>query len=620
MKRLLLIAAMLCGLLLPQLLANTKRNTDSNRPQTVHLITEQELEIAYPTLPKNAKEVYKRIQILLDGKEVPFTYLSYFDFGVYAQNPIVNVRLHTPIEVGTYRGKTGVSQTPGSNTQVQLGPQAAARIQVKIGKEITTAQWVPFYDYKNIGSKSKIAVTGTKDCNTVAANDSHLNIAYSNEHVIDYAGGGIHRMTGRGELITQNAVDHGVDIMLVGTHQSVYEAPQWRELYNPADYRTRRVIEGTVEKPIIVATADDVMRQTSQGDMLRTQSDFFYLGEAFIRLFWQVAVDGSEQGATLGCRRVPLSVYNNANDYRYDLHIAQAYAEALREQKYPGNRMLQSIEDYFVYGAMIFYEFIPESADGKWHLNNGPVNTREELKQYDANLYRPLCGIFGEWEYFSSENSQGFDKGGDGVRSAMPWFWHTQPDNFTPQSLSYPNLAIEHVWVIAENQIEVKFNREVKDINNLYESSNWVIEHSEDGGVNWSVIPHKMAGGYLWRAITLELPSSSEFCFTTGNYGRSFRGFTQQDLDERSLEAGGWIASDEKVSATALKFGEYVGLDEAISKHGAGLNGAFRVRYTGVKSVHDWAGNRLEKRALEASFNPWVGHVYRSPLVGVYMY
>ncbi|MGL5272690.1 MAG: hypothetical protein ACRC8J_04295, partial [Phocaeicola sp.] len=117
-----------------------------------------------------------------------------------------------------------------------------------------------------------------------------------------------------------------------------------------------------------------------------------------------------------------------------------------------------------------------------------------------------------------------------------------------------------------------------------------------------------------------ELPSSSEFCFTTGNYGRSFRGFTQQDLDERSLEAGGWIASDEKVSATALKFGEYVGLDEAISKHGAGLNGAFRVRYTGVKSVHDWSGNRLEKSTSEANFKPWVGHVYRSPLVGVYMY
>ena len=587
----------------------------------VNLITDREVEIVCPTKPEDDQEVYSHIIVSVDGEKVEYTYLSYFNFGRYAHAPVINIRLKDPLNVGTLRGKTGNARTPGENTQAVLGPQAAASLQVRTGNQSVTAKWEPFYDYMNIGSKSKLTATGTATCGTLAENDEHLGIAYTNEYVIDYAAGGIHRMTGRAELITQNAVDYGVVIMIVGADQSVYEAPQWRELFDPADYKTRRVIEGTLEKPVIVTTADDVMRQQSAGEMQRAKSDFFYLGESFARMFWRIGVDGSENGATLGCRRVPRSVYNDPDDYRYDKHVTAAYEEAKATNRYPGTKMMHSVEDYFVYGTMIFYEFMPESANGGWIYEGGPVNTREELKRYDYALYRPMCGIYGEWEYFSSENNTGFDNGRDGVRSAMPWFWHTQADNYDITTEAYPALDIEHVWVIAENQIEIRFNREVKDMTALYNVDNWKIQHSADGGSTWNDVSHVMAGGYLWRAITLQLPQGSSFGFTAGSFGRSFRGFTHEDINERNVSAGGWIDHDQAVSPTALKFGQYVDINEAISKYGAGMNGMFRVQYTSATPVRDWAGNLLPATKLyNATFKPWVGNVYRSPLTGVYIY
>ncbi|MCL1974132.1 MAG: hypothetical protein FWG54_04860, partial [Bacteroidetes bacterium] len=576
------------------------------------LITDREVEIVCSTKPANAQEVYDHFTVTVLGEKVDYTYLSYFDFGPYAKAPVINIRLVKPLNVGTLRGKTGVARTPGEDTQALLGPAAAATLRVKTDNREITAEWVPFYDYRNIGSKSKISVTGT---------------AALQEHVVDYAAGGINRMTGRAEMITQNSVDYGLTVMVVGPDQSVYEAPQWRELFNPDDYKTRRVIEGSIEKPIIVATADDVMRQEGVGSMDRPKSDFFYLGEAFARLFWKVGVDGSPEGATLGCRRIPRSVYNDLDDYRYDKHIVAAYQKAKENNKYPGTKMMQSVEDYFVYGTLIFYEFIPETADGQWSQAGGPVNTREELKRYDPELYRPLCGIFGEWEYFSSENSDGFDRGRDGVRLSMPWFWHSQADNFDVTAFPYPDLEVEHVWVIAENQIEIKFNREVKDMTNLYHAGNWRVEQSVDKGKTWrDVTGVTMAGGYLWRAITLQINTSGENAsnvgsFTLGHFGRSFRGFTQEDIIERNQAAGGWIDNNEQVSSTALRFGQYVGVEEAVSQFGARLNGLFRVRYTGNTPVCDWAGHQLPAdKPHEAEFKPWVGNVYRSPLTGVYIY
>lgn len=569
----------------------------------VNLITDKEIEICFDA-PVKRQNTKLSFTVLVDGQEVDYDYLSYFDFGPYAAQPRVNVRLKEPLDVGTLSGRTGTAVTPLSGTSSTLGPIAADRISViatATGQKYADADWVPFYSYRQLGQKSKIHATGTAKCNTLAAN-SLTNTAYNAEYVINYCGEGINKMVGRAETLTLNAVEKGLCVRIVGPDQSVYEAPEYRELYNPADYKTRTHIAGTLDKPIIVTTADDVMRQASTGEMNRPKSDRFYMGEAFLRLYWTL-------GVKEGCPRTPLSVYNDPDDYRYDKHIEAAYEHAKANNLWPGTKMMDSVEDYFTYAGMVWYEFIPESPDGKWYPEAFPVNTRAELKEYDPDLFRPMVGVFGEFEYFSGLSNQTFNSGNDTVRSHMPWFWHCQVDNYGIDDQAYEPLAVEHCWVIANDQIELKFNREVKDITAATTASNWRVYR--DGQQLTGV---QIRGAYVWKSITLQVSN-----LTVGAFGRDFRGFTQQDIDERKVSAGGWIADTEVASATALQKGEFVGLDEAIAR-GAGLNGVITVEFVGNTDVCDWAGNKLEKTTHTTEFHPWMGNAYRSPLTGFYVY
>ncbi|MEL7566635.1 MAG: hypothetical protein AAGU27_17385 [Dehalobacterium sp.] len=437
--------------------------------------------------------------------------------------------------------------------------------------------------------------------------------AYNGTYVIDHAGGGINFIVGRSELLAQNAVEAGLCVKIVGTDQSVYEAPEYRELYVPGvttDAFTRTCIPGTRDKPIIIATADDMMRQASTGMMQRPACDRFYMGEAFDRLFWTL-------GVVEGCLRTPRNFMNDYDDLNYAKHIQDAYNDAKAKNMWGKGttKMMESVEDYFTYAAMVWHEFIPESADGAWHYEAFPVNTRAELKRYQPDLYRAMCGIFGEWEYFAAVANTYFDTGRDGVRSGMPWFWHTQADNYDIDGEKYEDLEIEHVWVISGSEVEIKFNREIKDMTRACTASNWQLERSTDGGQTWTTVTTGITGSYLWQTITLTGSS-----LTTGNYGRSFRGFTQEDIDERKVANGGWIANNQTVSATALKKGEFVGMDDAIAR-GAGTNGIIRVRYKGGTAICDWDDNALPIGVnYTAEFHPWVGNVYRSPLAGVYIY
>ena len=556
----------------------------------VNLITDKEIEICFdaPVKWQNAKLSFT---VLLDGQEVDYDYLSYFDFGPYADQPRVNVRLKEPLDVGQLTARSarnGGLYTPFVGDAPTKGPIAAGRISViatATGQTYDSADWVPFYNLQHIASKAKIITFGNTANGTSAENSSN-NIAYDGTYVINYCGEGINKMVGRAEMLTLNAEEKGLCVRIVGTDQSVYEAPEYRELYNPKDYKTRTHIAGTSDKPIIVTTAGDVMRQVSTGEMERPKSDRFYMGEAFARLYWML-------GVVEGCPRFPLSVYNDPDDYRFDKHIEAAYQNAKANNLWPGTMMMDSVEDYFTYGAMVWYEFIPESPDGKWYPEAFPVNTRAELKEYDPDLYRPLVGVFGEWEYFSGYEGQTFSANNETIfRSSMPWFWHCQADNYGINGQAYAPLAVEHVWVIAPDLIEVKFNRELRDINAAATASNWRV--LRDGTpLNVSV-----RGPYQWKTVTLRASG-----LTVGNFGNNFRGFTQEDIDERKVSAGGWISNSETPSTTALEKGQFIGLDEAIER-GAGLNGVITVEFAGNTDICDWAGNKLEETMHTAEFRP----------------
>jgi len=231
------------------------------------------------------------------------------------------------------------------------------------------------------------------------------------------------------------------------------------------------------------------------------------------------------------------------------------------------------------------------------------------------------------------------------MKNSHPWFWRSQVDNYGIDGKPYPPLAIEHVHVISDTQIEVKFNREVSTISAVTNPENWKVfkngtelTNLSESGNNPSVKRNDLVqGGYAWQAITLNIGygrTATSFRgvserpigtgvsqpLTKGAYGRGFGGFTQNDIDERKVNNGGWIANDAKASPTALKMGEFVDIKEAIHR-GAGLDGVIAVEFTdSTGSVQDWSGNRLAAGSYQAEFMPWISNAYRSPLTGYYIY
>ena len=98
---------------------------------------------------------------------------------------------------------------------------------------------------------------------------------YTDEYVARMVGEGTNKLLGRAEYLSLPMIYAGYTALIVGPTQSVYEAPEYRELYKhgeTTDTFTRRMIKATevpgnfnpktgkYVKPYIVGTSDDIMR------------------------------------------------------------------------------------------------------------------------------------------------------------------------------------------------------------------------------------------------------------------------------------------------------------------------------------------------------------------------
>jgi hypothetical protein len=470
---------------------------------------------------------------------------------------------------------------------------------------------------------------------------------YPAEYITRQVAEGLNRFVGRSEYLNLPVVDAGFKALIVGPEQSVYEAPQYRELYQcgvTTDTFTRTAIKATevpgnfdgnitFVKPYVVGTSDDVMRHDSPlkaADGItsaRPRSDHFHFAEAFLDLYYHL-------GVKEGSKRFPVSPLNDPDDYRYDKHLAQAYQEALEKGKWPNTVMRQSEKDYYVYGALVFFEMIPETQ--AFTAKTYPVNTRAEMYEYDYPLYWALAGTHGKYEYWTGTGTaQALNAGNDSGKWNTPWFWHNQPDNFGrpatdngASGVPYEPLKIEKVTIVSENTVDVLFNREVKTVAQMAIGTNWKI-YINGVPVTGTV---SQVSGYNWKRIRLRTNCTVNFATGVATnaenrldngkpYGRYFAGFSQSDLNERSMAKGGWIADNQVIGTNSLEFNQFVGLDEAISKYGAGPAGKVEVEYIGP-DFFDWDNNAFKANGVkyEAAFRPWVGHAYRSPLTGLYIY
>ncbi len=631
----------------------------------VRLITGAELEIEFSKPVLNNEDAHATFKLFVEDKEVEWDYLSYFDFGDYAAKPVVNVRLKEALEIGQIRARCRESAANAEydRTENVVGPAAAAKIKVKAGTVEKVPTWYSFYLERSQGYMSRFWTFASRKAGSngsvldrpdasLTNFQLQLNVftnaekpLYTDEYIARMVGEGTNKFLGRAEYLSLPMIYAGFKSLIVGPTQSVYEAPEYRELYKygeTTDTFTRQMIKATevpgnfnpatgkYKKPYIVGTSDDIMRHyspmkadgtpaTGNADSARPRSDHFYFGEAFFDIAYELAV-------VQGSKSYPLTAFNKFDDYRFDLQLQEAYNKAKEAGMWPGTKLMESVKDYYVYGAMAFQEFIPETQ--KFELKSFPVNTREEVYEYDYPLYWTLSGIHGKWCFWAGKGAGQTSEGAsDGSKVNTPWWWRNQPDNYgLPETVDgtegvhYAPLTIERAEIAASNELHIYFNREVSTISAVMQSANWRI-YIDGREVPATVVT---ARGYLWKGIRLSTSGNANRLDNGNPYGLAFRGFTQADIDERSVSNGGWIADNQAVSATALKPGQYVGLEDAIRDWGAGPSGKIEVAYVGsteANRVLDWEKNEMVKNEkVEAEFKPWIGHAYRSPLTGFYVY
>lgn len=87
-------------------------------------------------------------------------------------------------------------------------------------------------------------------------------------------------------------------------------------------------------------------------------------------------------------------------EYAQDKSLADRfrviYDHAKQSGKWPKTYAISNYEEYFATLTTIWFNCMEESHDGTWNGVRGPVNTREELKEYDPEAYGFFREIYPE--------------------------------------------------------------------------------------------------------------------------------------------------------------------------------------------------------------------------------
>lgn len=190
-------------------------------PLSAVLISSDVIEIEYPEPVRSDTEAKALFTVTVGGSPAEWEFLSYFDFGAYAERGgVVSIRLTRALDIGLpaiYAGKDCVSLP----TQGMNGPAAAATVRVSCGEESTEAVFEPFW--------------------------SHILYLEETGAAVWVAEGA--------EAAQVPAEERGLTVHLLGAYRSVYEDPEYRSLYEPGNTRdtfARACIQGVDGAPVTV--------------------------------------------------------------------------------------------------------------------------------------------------------------------------------------------------------------------------------------------------------------------------------------------------------------------------------------------------------------------------------
>jgi hypothetical protein len=230
----------------------------------VRLITGDVLEIEFSNPVLNDADAQATFDILIDGKEVEWEYLSYFAFGEYADKPVVNVRLKNALDIGQIRARCRENDANAEydRTEDTVGPlplgiatRPARRQRFRHG---TFSSWrcgymSRFWTHasRKAGNGNEMSVLGDELENFGRDKYDFTDAEqpkYTDEYVARMVGEGTNKLLGRAEYLSLPMIYAGYTALIVGPTQSVYEAPEYRELYKhgeTTDTFTRKMIKAT---------------------------------------------------------------------------------------------------------------------------------------------------------------------------------------------------------------------------------------------------------------------------------------------------------------------------------------------------------------------------------------
>ncbi|MFD1178234.1 hypothetical protein ACFQ3W_18240 [Paenibacillus puldeungensis] len=85
---------------------------------------------------------------------------------------------------------------------------------------------------------------------------------------------------------------------------------------------------------------------------------------------------------------------NNLEDQTLAKQFVSAYENAVANKLWPGTYAISNYEEYFATLTAIWFNVMAESKDGAWDGVRGPINTREELREYDPVGYSFFESIY----------------------------------------------------------------------------------------------------------------------------------------------------------------------------------------------------------------------------------
>ncbi len=175
--------------------------------------------------------------------------------------------------------------------------------------------------------------------------------------------------------VAAKLVERGAEVAVYGLKHDAYDVPEHRMGYVLAT----RPVEG------FGGEAENPIGSISEANLIRLRSG------RYATRYPHEMVLVHEFGHT-----VHLVGINFLEDQTLADQVSAAYAHAVETGLWQNSYAISNYEEYFATLSTVWFNAMQEGIDGKWDGIRGPVNTRDELEEYDSQGYEMMAAVYPE--------------------------------------------------------------------------------------------------------------------------------------------------------------------------------------------------------------------------------